>query len=358
MRDYLLEIVHENQLRFNYCGPACLKMILDRYEHTETQHVLWEKLQTLNQNKNNWYTDPESIASYLNIIDSVPRNNLIDDYSHTEHVNAISKVVSNIIHYNLPCSILVYGGRHWVNVIGVKASFNDNNFENGMLHGIFIADPAVSVTGVEYKPITRSFFDDYFSPVEIEGLWINRRVIVGDGTSNVIDNLGLVSPIRPVGGGISLNYDDVESLVLEDLLRDGFSNSRGILGGGGDLKPFFINYYNSTLGYYISPIEISGSLMWAVFSSLDMSVTSLLTVPDIVLMPSNPEIIKDIKRQFPTSKDIKIREGLWWKKCIETPSNFNFFRIVYIDDKEAFYTNDRRIIQKLHTLPAELARFG
>ena len=347
---YDLGIKRLRQESYKYCAPACIQMILNAKGVTISQNQIWNSLRQYMVDPEKWYTDPEAAATFLDNQLSQSTGDNVDDLSFNNQLSSVSKLARSIVYYKLPSMILINKGRHWVCVSGIHGTFEDEHFEEGIVSALYVADPARGNTGVQFRPISSAFFNDYFNPVAIPGTWNNKLITISESSEDIVDNLHIVENVRPMGGGTSLISSDVIELTIEDIDYFGLGRGQRLLGGGSPIDDELIKVFDleKQCEYFILPVELNGAkLIWSIFHPFFMVTEAVLLTEVYNFPPNGDELDILMKNKFGTVEYADA--GYVWQSCIELSSRFEIARKVIVDNNEYFITKENIILDSFST---------
>jgi len=177
-----------------YCGPASIQMMLDSdtVGHiNKTQDEIFAKVRTYNTDNTNWYTDPNGLKGTVQFYD--PAHTYLT-YYHDSLSSANRKLAYNLDKYNVPASVLIYGGKHWIDVRGVwtinmpwQGSAKPQDDGTYYINGFYIRDPWDKWNGLGHDRFLwnlpggwQTFFTKVTGTSAPGSPWINKYTTVAD----------------------------------------------------------------------------------------------------------------------------------------------------------------------------------
>lgn len=248
------------QKKYYYCAAACIKMALNL---EDTQDEIFNELQNLTIDKQNWYADPDSVFYYLSKYNSLKRTS---DFVSSS-IQATENIISSLIKNENCYPMLISHGKHWVVYVGYQM----NN--SGTPTGIYIKDPWPTTTALSFFPFTDYFFTDYFNTISVEGPMKNKVETFLPSNSDNCVSLEIFK--KPLAGGFThqnISYFK-KDILLNDLHSFGLRDINFPKSGGGLLNDITVYDINMQEKYFLSFLEINEEL---VISAIE--IQSLLTI--------------------------------------------------------------------------------
>lgn len=304
-----------------WCGPASAQMILnsEKIKRYETQQTLWDYIKRVQQ-VTGWFTDPTSLAKTLTHYDETfPGYYVV--YSDSDPQKATKKLAYTIYRYNVPPAALIYNGRHWVVVRGVRASTIptwDGKYE---IYGFWVNDPwyGINTLGANKYITYNNWVNNYFTPVR-SAPWRGFRVSVCD-PEEVTSDL-LLPPMRPMGGR-SIMTPEEAILSAEIAVK-----SHNLITLVKDFKPqipLWVNWFGKENCYSVPWVNSSGNVtavvtidaFWGDLIEVSYAPESTTSLNSFYAGQSYPFIVPD----KPSARDVLPgEEGIPQTTIIPEPS--------------------------------------
>ena len=269
---------HAQQTTF-YCGPASEQMMLDTPAVLNnyapgallpTQLSLYNIAQA--NNLEPWFTSPAGMVAGLNAADGGPAG--FHNYSQylTATRNQGSREIANALKdFNIPGSVLIRGGQHWVDINGVKTTGVVARNQPYLINGFYGRDPwpAAGTLGqnffLSYNNNPRSAWARLFTPVSSGNIWKGSFVSVldpigpelpDDGTNN---STPLAPSLIPEISAGTADSDSISGVAADPVL----SGVAGFENGSFDMSGEVLDSYStdpSTEGDWIVPYDGAGGV--------------------------------------------------------------------------------------------------
>lgn len=355
MGEYLLNINRLQQEKYNFCGPACIQMILASIGVQKTQQAIWDDTRQLLQDAKNWFTDPEAIAVYLASVAEISKKIKIKSLSIPRLTDHFAKILRAADRDQFPSLLSVYKGKHWVLCTGFQGEYLDDLHEHLKVSGIYIADPSRGSSGIEFYPITEWFIEEFLNIVAIPGKWQDTLVTITDDDPDAIDTIDLPPPSRPIGGGGGeLDPTEVFTLISEDIQHYGLANNTevampgnlglsvaessdiGLCHSDGNVNPVAVRGLDDESLYYISPITINGRVKWAAFSSNYLTLMAVQLNGTFRPPSSGDALRKIVESKFDSVNSYQEHPNLYRKQTDKLRGIFDVIRKVEVNSKEYF----------------------
>lgn len=371
LTDRLLQIDRLTQETFKYCAPACIQMLLKYVGVQKTQDEIWNDTRSLLTDSTRWFTDPAAVAAYLQRFHSVSEKAQIKTVVNPTISRYLARVARVADMKEFPALMLVYGGKHWVLCVGLKAEYVDSDREHVKLAGIYVADPSRGSDGIQFFPINEWFSKEFVNPVSIAGAWQGDLLSITDGGDDEVDELEILPPARPSGGGVGeLGVDEVFSIAGEDIQHYGLSSAvqpvqlgylldknvrakslrtAHFFGFNDAVMPIPIKKLDDNTMYYLAPLMIDGQPSWAAVSSRYTGLMAVRLSHTICLPPSGNELMAAAKLNFSRLVTLNELPGFVWPPSIEFPSLFDLAKQVAVDGVNHFVDCEGRFFRNLTT---------
>jgi hypothetical protein len=298
-----------------------------------------------------WYTDPHALGLYLAQSATQAATLELGDFSSSDQMEAISHLVYSIVHLRAPPVLLVNAGGHWVVVVGVRIGFSDGAKLNARVAGFFVADPATSVTQIEFRPVGDEFLNAVFSQCAIPGTWERQYVFCGPKKAgSTMESVEYETVKRPIGGGAGeLDDDTVTDLIISDLSFYGAASSSRLLAGGAGPSTIHVKAEGQS-PYLIKAVVRNGAIVWTIFNVVGLELTSVMADSTFQLPPSDSEVTRALQDKFGPG-DVAVKDGVFWRHCLQLRSKYEVYRVGIYKGVEYYVTNTKRVIENFTTLP-------
>ena len=247
---------HAQKTNF-YCGPGAIEMMLDSPEvrnnnpglaasfaanvgnanDVAIQNQIYAKAHSSNFEP--WFTDPQGMKTALNFFDGAAHNYnwLSFSFSDAGRKAATRTLANSLKDYNVPASILINGGAHWVTLDRVKttgAIGNGNPHPAYQIDEFIGHDPAYVVApklslGKNFSlSVNNRAFYKYFTPVNTNSsfIWGGKYVEVVEPIGPELPDDGSFDPtplplpplVNPLGPSATIS--DLNNMAGLDLAAD------------------------------------------------------------------------------------------------------------------------------------------
>lgn len=371
LTDDVLNINRVTQETFKFCAPACIQMLLHYVGVHKTQAEIWNETRSLVADPVRWFTDPDAVASYLQGFHLVSSHAQVGAVINSSLVRYLSRVVRVADIKRFPAVMLVYGGRHWVLCVGIKGEYVDKEHEQVKLSGLYVADPSRGSDGIQFFPINEWFSEEFLSPVRIDGVWKGTLLSVTDTGDDEVDELQILPPSRPSGGGAGeLSFDDIFSIAGEDIRHYGLSNDirtvqRTALSRSGAIidglytarfahlddvvMPIPVTKLDDGTVYYLTPLKVGAHISWAAVSARYVGLMAIQLSGSLRLPPTGAKLLVAAAMRFNGSSHINELPGLVWQPSVEFPTWLDVARLVTVDGEPHFVNADGQFFGGLTT---------
>ncbi|HEY7475761.1 MAG TPA: hypothetical protein VH679_12165 [Vicinamibacterales bacterium] len=392
MPSKILPVPYHRQERVNYCGAACLQMVIEALSgSSKDQDDLYiDSHESALDPKTNWYSAPDGVEETLDAIKGRQRD--FDLAAFSQESTLTRRLVWSVFNASVAPIVLVYGWAHWLVVVGYDISQNPSG----------PTDTSYTITALELHDPWRGegegnppppppprhvayseWLNKYLKPVP-DGYWSGKRIAVGEfvdpkrkgakkETSSGTEALPLMmgstpKPIISAGDAAGFAKKGLEQYGLlqradwQPLLDQPAAPSQSVLvqrldvaGGyyylvpltGGGHKTEAVVRVDGFSGDYLEASAIGVARDGRSWSALAAGLGNEELVRRR-LVGQKLELPDDAGRILIRSEGLGVHPSFVWKPCVESQSPYYPFRVVTIGDLVRYIRVDGAVFDALH----------
>lgn len=328
-----LDVVRYEQKLSYYCGAACSKMVLDKYDIYINQREAYNAIHnTARFPIEKMYSDPDGISEYLNHKTPNSIDFVVDDYSTKDAEEIIQRIFYTLSYLEMPVITLVDSGNHWVVIDGVR--YTETTEGKRDIIGLYIKNPWFKTVSPIYQSADE-FIKNKLRPNKWGSKWANKLVIISDQATSPLVNL----PVRELqfvmagGGGQIVPAQGI-------LEQHGFIGATQIVGGGAAVySDIEVMDLDGNHNYTISPLDALRTDEWKDFVyvaySLSGKLLEVASFSSVLDFPDDDEVALLAKDRFNVSS-IEIDPKYYYIESYFTSSRFDVYRKLVVDN-DTFY---------------------
>lgn len=190
MPSKILPVPYHRQERLNYCGAACLQMLIESLNGpSKDQDDLYvDAHESAKDPKTNWFSAPDGLEATLDALTVLQRD--FDLVSLAQEPSLTRRLVWSVFKASVAPVALVYGWAHWLLVVGYDISENPTSpTDTGYtIAALELHDPwRTEEEGNPPPPppprhvAYAEWLTTYLKPVP-DGFWTGKRLAVGEFT--------------------------------------------------------------------------------------------------------------------------------------------------------------------------------
>lgn len=383
----LLPVPYYRQEGINYCGAACMKMVIEALNGPSLdQDDLYNDAHASALDPFvNWKSAPDGIEETLDSVSALAPD--FDLTTTTSEATITRRMVWSIFNASVPPIALVYGYAHWVLVVGYQITKDptgpsDTAYSIGALE---IQDPWRSFGEGDPPPppppkhITYSqWTSKYLKPVPA-GYWIGKRVAVGEFIAPRKVEEIVAEPTPKVGGSTNapiISPEEAQRGAYLGLERFGLRDRKDwgplLQPPVAAIEPVLVERLDQPGGYYyLVPFSASdrkteAAVIVDAFTGEYLEASPLAShrdgrpwtrlIRDVVnedtartgIAGRRLELPGDAGRVLARPQSIGLYPTLVWRPSLESLSPFYPFRLVTIGNMRRFISIDGRAYPELH----------